>query len=66
MADTKANGATEIKISEMTVGAMIEILSEAIAQLQETVDELNTKQDQIIEKLDNLSLDNSGFETYED
>ncbi len=66
MSETKGNGATEIKISEMSMGTMVEILTEALRELQETVDELNIKQDQIIEKLDNLSLDNSGFESYDE
>lgn len=64
--DMKGNGATEVKSTELTVTAAIEVFLEGQAQIQETLDEINTKLDVMQEKLDSLSLDNDGFEVFDE
>lgn len=61
----EGNGATEVKVDELSTATMWEIVTEALRQVQETLDELKAQQAEIIEKLSNMTLDNDGFDVYE-
>lgn len=64
--DSSGNGETVIKATTLTIESTLEAVVEGLGQVQESLDELKAQQAEIIEKLNNLNLDNDGFEVYED
>lgn len=62
----KANGATAVKVEEMTTLTALEAIFEALSQMQESIDELSSSLAETNEKLANLSLDNDGFNSLDE
>jgi hypothetical protein len=61
----KPNGASEIKAEQIATVDVLNALVEAVAEMQEALDEIKTTQGEILEKINNLTLDGDGY-AYED
>lgn len=55
---TNGNGHSELKANEMGTNQLLEVLVEAMQQLNENFEDFKVE---VLEKLENLNLDNDGF-----
>lgn len=62
MTKTKTNGGTEIVPKSLTTEEKLDVLLTAVVELTGTMEDLKAQNEEIIEKLANLSLDGDGFQ----
>lgn len=63
---TDGNGKSSVQTDQLGFEDMWQVVIEALAQIQEDQAEIKVQLAEVVEKLANLSLDNEGFEVFED
>lgn len=62
----KVNGETSLIVEEVGFSTKLDVIISALSDLTERVEELKVQQEELVEKISNLSLSGVDFEVYEE